>query len=107
MVVPAIAWSQGAGAQTLSTASPIPMGGDRAFAVVAGSTITNTGPTMVTGDVGLDPGSAITGLPTGQIDGTEDIDNGPAVQAQGDLTTAYNDAAGLAPPPPSPPTSVA
>ncbi|GAC1519840.1 MAG: hypothetical protein NVS3B1_01880 [Marmoricola sp.] len=65
------------------------------FAVLAGSTVTNTGPSVISGDVGLSPGSSITGFPPGQVlAGTKHIADGVAVQAQSDLTTAYNQAAG-------------
>lgn len=39
------------------------------FLVLAGSTITNTGPTVVNGDIGVAPGSAITGFPPGMVSG--------------------------------------
>jgi len=65
------------------------------FAVLAGSTVTNTGPSVISGDVGLDPGSAVTGFPPGIVNaGTIHTTDGVALQAQNDLTTAYNDAAG-------------
>ena len=65
------------------------------FAVLAGSTITNTGPSVISGDVGLDPGSAITGFPPGIVNaGTIHATDAVALQAENDLTTAYNDAAG-------------
>ena len=94
MIVPAVLWSQSAGAVTHAQ---LPMGSDSSFAVVAGSTITNTGASVISGNLGLDPGSAVSGLLSSQVVGTEDIDNGPALQAQADLTTAFNDAAALAP----------
>ncbi|MEX2548218.1 MAG: ice-binding family protein [Chloroflexota bacterium] len=69
------------------------------FAVLAGSTITNLGCTTITGDVGLDPGTAVTGFGTcpGDADGvaltgTVHVDNAEALQAQADLTTAYGQA---------------
>jgi hypothetical protein len=62
--------------------------------VLAGSTITNTGNTKITGDVGLSPGSSVTGFPPGIIVGTLHISDSSADQAKLDLTTAYNDAAG-------------
>lgn len=62
------------------------------FAVLAGTTITNTGATTLSGDLGLTPGSAVTGSPV--VTGSTYIDDPVAVQAQSDLTTAYNDAAG-------------
>jgi hypothetical protein len=74
--------------------APVPLGTAATFAVLAGSTITNTGPTMITGNLGLSPGTAVTGFPPGQLIGTQHISDATAVQAKNDLTTAYNDAAG-------------
>ena len=64
------------------------------FAVLAGSTVTNTGPTTVTGDLGVGPGSAVTGFGPGTVVGTMHLGDPTAAQAQADLTVAYNDAAG-------------
>ena len=64
------------------------------FAVLAGSTITNTGATTITGDIGLSPGSSIGGFPPGILNGTKHINDSLANQAKLDLTAAYNDAAG-------------
>ncbi len=67
----------------------------KSFAVLAGSTVTNTGPSVITGDLGVSPGIAVTGFPPGTIiGGTQHVNDGVALQAQSDLTTAYNDAAG-------------
>ena len=69
------------------------------FAVLAGSTVTNTGPTVINGgDVGVSPGTAITGFPPGTMTPpfTMHAADAVALQAQSDLTTAYNAAAGLA-----------
>jgi hypothetical protein len=71
---------------TLGTAS--------SFAVLAGSAVTNTGASTITGDLGLSPGSSVTGFPPGQVNGAQHVDDAVAVQAKTDLTTAYNDAAG-------------
>lgn len=61
------------------------------FAVLAGSTITNTGPTTINGNVGLYPGTAVSGFPPGIVTGgTIYVNNAVALQAQNDLTTAYN-----------------
>lgn len=73
----------------------VPLGTAGSFAVLAGSTVTNTGGTAVTGDLGVAPGSAITGFPPGTVSGTIYANVAPATTAQGDLTTAYNAAAGL------------
>lgn len=69
------------------------LGTTAGFAVLAGTTITNTGPTTITGDVGLHPGSAF--VDTGvTLIGTRYIADAVANQAKIDLVTAYNEAAG-------------
>jgi hypothetical protein len=66
------------------------------FGVLGGSTVTNTGATRVTGDVGVSPGSAVTGFPPGVVVGTIHTANATAQQAQADATTAYNFLSGQA-----------
>ena len=79
----------------LSAQAPVGLGTDGSFAVLAGSTVTNTGPSVISGSVGLDPGSAVVGFPPGIVlAGTTQVANGVALQAKSDLVTAYNDAAG-------------
>ncbi|HEX9094833.1 MAG TPA: ice-binding family protein, partial [Candidatus Dormibacteraeota bacterium] len=62
------------------------------FAVLAATTITNTGLTVINGDLGLDPGTSVTGFPPGTV--TAQHIGGTAVQAKADLAVAYNQAAG-------------
>jgi len=64
------------------------------FSVLAGSTITNTGSTIVNGGVGVFPGTSLTGFPPGVVDGTTDLADSAAAQAQAALTAGYLDAAG-------------
>jgi hypothetical protein len=64
------------------------------FVVLAGSTVTNAGPSALTGDLGVSPGTAATGFPPGTIVGTQHIGDSTSAQGEADLTTAYNDAAG-------------
>ncbi len=81
----------------------IDLGSAGKFAVLAGSKVTNTGSTVITGgDVGVAPGTAITGFAS--VDGGPGViaapnmthaDDAQALQAQSDLTAAYNFAAGL------------
>jgi hypothetical protein len=67
------------------------LGSAASFSVLAGSTVTNTGPTTMFGDLGLSPGSSVTGAP--QVLGQTHVDDAVAIGAKNDLTTAYNDAA--------------
>ena len=71
---------------------PVPLGAAADFAVLAGTTVTSTGLSMVTGDIGVSPGTAVTGFPPGQLDGSIHSNDGPAVQAQADLAVAYDNA---------------
>lgn len=64
------------------------------FAVLSGSAVTNTGETMISGDLGLSPGTSVDGFPPGEVIGTIRINDIISNQAKLDLTTAYNDAAG-------------
>lgn len=83
------------GVQSRASAAtaPVPLGTAANFAVLAGSTITNTGPTTIGGDVGLSPGTAVTGFPPGQVNGTIHAADSVALQAKADLATAYDNAA--------------
>jgi hypothetical protein len=77
---------------------PIGLGTASAFAVLAGTTVTNTGSSTISGDVGVSPGTAVTGFSSvTQSNGTVDAGNPAAAQAQSDLTTAYGDAASAGP----------
>ena len=72
--------------------SPVPLGSAANFEVLGGSTVTNTGPTVITGgDLGLSPGSAVTGFPPGTLTAPAkfQVTNPIAAQGQLDLTIAY------------------
>jgi hypothetical protein len=84
--------SQQALAQTAPT-----LGTVQSFAVLGASTVTNTGPSVITGDLGVSPGTAVTGFPPGVVvGGSIHAADAVALQAQTDAITAYNDLAGQA-----------
>jgi hypothetical protein len=70
----------------LATASP--------FVVLGGTTVTNTGPSVLNGDLGVAPGTALPGFPNATVNGATHANDAVAKQAQSDLTNAYNVAAG-------------
>ncbi|GGW55004.1 ice-binding family protein [Streptomyces xantholiticus] len=79
-----------------NAATPVDLGTADSFAVLAGAEVTNTGPSVVTGDVGVHPGTSISGFPPGTVNGTLHSGDTVAEQAKTDLVAAYNDAAGQA-----------
>ena len=80
-----------------AAAISVDLGNADSFAVLAGTTVTNTGLTVINGNVGVWQGTAVTGFPPGIItNGTQHLGDAFAQQAQVDLATAYNFAAGEA-----------
>jgi hypothetical protein len=93
-IVLAVAGSQSVSAQEVQ----VGLGTASSFAVLAGSTVTNTGPSSISGDLGVSPGSAVVGFPPGTVtNGVIHAADAVALQAQLDLVTAFNVAAGLTP----------
>ena len=81
-------------AGSLPVSAQISLGTAQNFGALAGSTVTNTGATTINGNVGVSPGSAVTGFPPGTgVGGAIHSNDAVAMQAQNDLTTAYNNIA--------------
>jgi Ice-binding-like len=88
----------GIGTTAWAAQPTVGLGSAAPFAVLAGTTVTNTGPTVISGSLGVSPGAAITGFPPGQVkNGSQHAADGVALQAKAALVTAYNDAAGRTP----------
>jgi ice-binding like protein len=84
----------GAALTSPSHAQAPPLGTAASFWVLAGSTVTNTGSSVISGSVGVSPGSAVTGFPPGTVvDGTIHAADAVALQAQSDDVAAYNNLA--------------
>jgi hypothetical protein len=72
------------------------LGSAESFAVLGGSTVVNTGATSITGNLGISPGSAVTGFPPGLVaGGAMHASDAVAIQAQSDLTVAYTGLAAM------------
>ena len=87
-------WTFTAGSTTQSPA-PVNLGSAASYAILAGSTVTNAGATFINGDLGLSPGTAVTGFGPGIENGTTRVSpDANAASAKLDLTAAFNDVAG-------------
>ena len=74
---------------------PVDLGSATNFAVLGASTVTNTGYAFIDGDIGVWPGSGVTGFSSlAKVNGTIHAGDAAAQEAQASLTAAYNDAAG-------------
>src|SRR3954471_7100579 len=84
----------GTAAPALAQTAPS-LGTAQSYAVLGASTVTNTGPSVIGGDLGVSPGLAATGFPPGTVSaGAIHAGDAAALSAQNSLTTAYNSAAG-------------
>ncbi|WP_308465140.1 ice-binding family protein [Rathayibacter soli] len=89
------AFVPGSARPALAAEAAVGLGTAESFAVLGGTTVTNTGVSDLSGDLGVSPGSAVTGFPPGIVEnGVIHTTDGVADTAQQDVTTAYNDAAG-------------
>jgi type VI secretion system secreted protein VgrG len=72
------------------TQSAPPLGSAQGFAVLGASTVTDTGPSVITGDLGVSPGTAVTGFPPGTVaGGTIHAGDATATAAHAAAHTAY------------------
>ncbi|MFF9981751.1 ice-binding family protein [Streptomyces erythrochromogenes] len=82
--------------QALAIATPVPLATAASFSVLAGQGVTNTGPSVISHDLGTHPNPAISGFPPGLVLGAVHAADAVALQAKSDLVQAYNNAAGQA-----------
>jgi hypothetical protein len=72
-----------------------PLATSASYALLAHSSITNTGSSVVTGNLGLYPGTSVTGFPPGLVVGVENVTNAAAQQAEIDATASFTYLNGL------------
>jgi Ice-binding-like len=82
-------------APATSAQSGVPRGTTTTFAVLAATAVTSTGLTVINGDLGISPGTALTGFPPGVINGETHVGDTVAAEAQADAHVEYNYLAGL------------
>lgn len=90
-------WSFTTGASGVYAQGTVALGVAGSFGIMATAAITNTGNSIINGDLSLQPGSSMTGFPPGIVNGAVHINDSVATQARNDLLAAYNYAKGLPP----------
>jgi hypothetical protein len=80
----------------------VPLASAASFGVLGGSTVTNAGLSIVDGNLGVSPGTSITGFPPGIVNGSMYAAGPVAAQAQADLAIAFSNAAARPNPSPLP-----
>lgn len=76
-------------------AQPIDLDDAEPFAVMGTTSVSNTGFTTVTGDLGISPGSSLSGFPPGVVNGNRHLGNSTAAAAKADFDAAYTHISGL------------
>src|ERR1700727_2488570 len=83
-----------AAAPAVASASAVNLGTASPFVVLGASAATNTGPSVLDGDLGVYAGTSLTGFGSpGAVNGAPHDDDAVAGSAQSDATTAYGVAA--------------
>ncbi|MBW3548166.1 MAG: DUF3494 domain-containing protein [Actinobacteria bacterium] len=99
LVVAVVAFMATSGSPAGAATAPT-LGTAESFAVLAASTVTNTGDSVISGNLGVSPELAVTGFPPGEVrNGFIYRGGGVAANAQADALTAYNSLAGQPCPP--------
>ena len=78
-----------------AAATPVGLGSANSFAVLGYSTVTNTGPSTISGDIGLNSDSSVTGFPAGvQTSGAMYVADALSLQARTSASSAFTSASG-------------
>lgn len=88
--IPAVALTMSVTTAGAATPTTIDLATASGVSVLAGAGVTNTGPSVLNGDLDTSPTAAITGFPPGIVNGARHATDAVAGQAQASLTTAYN-----------------
>lgn len=97
IALPLIGLMVAVASSALAAVTFVNLGTASSFAVLAGSGITNTGPTLIGGDIGTFPTTTISGAGSMTVTGTNHGGDGVTQGAKSDLSTAYTNAAGQTP----------
>jgi hypothetical protein len=84
-------WHFWTGTDTELAQGQVDLGLAGTYGIMATGSTASTGPTVINGDVALNPGSS-QGIPPAQVNGVIHVDDSVAIAAQIDLTNAYNQA---------------